>query len=86
MARSVRDGRALIGARRNERLARDPVRVKFIFNKPQCNEREHVPPMSDTSPTNLPSSHASRITPRILSGMQPTHDSLHLGNYLGALK
>ncbi|MBD2758952.1 tryptophan--tRNA ligase [Yimella sp. cx-573] len=22
--------------------------------------------------------------PRILSGMQPTHDSLHLGNYLGA--
>jgi tryptophanyl-tRNA synthetase len=23
--------------------------------------------------------------PRILSGMQPTHDSLHLGNYLGAL-
>ncbi|NNG40096.1 tryptophan--tRNA ligase [Flexivirga sp. ID2601S] len=23
-------------------------------------------------------------TPRILSGMQPTHDSLHLGNYLGA--
>ncbi|TWP32913.1 tryptophan--tRNA ligase [Leekyejoonella antrihumi] len=27
-------------------------------------------------PTNLPA--------RILSGMQPTHDSLHLGNYLGA--
>jgi len=24
-------------------------------------------------------------TPRLLSGMQPTHDSLHLGNYLGAL-
>ncbi|MDN5718133.1 MAG: tryptophan--tRNA ligase, partial [Janibacter sp.] len=23
--------------------------------------------------------------PRILSGMQPTSDSLHLGNYLGAL-
>ena len=23
--------------------------------------------------------------PRLLSGMQPTHDSLHLGNYLGAL-
>ncbi|RNI22181.1 tryptophan--tRNA ligase [Flexivirga caeni] len=31
--------------------------------------------MSDTS--SVPS-------PRILSGMQPTHDSLHLGNYLGA--
>jgi tryptophanyl-tRNA synthetase len=25
-------------------------------------------------------------TPRVLSGMQPTADSLHLGNYLGALK
>ncbi|MGH8773966.1 MAG: tryptophan--tRNA ligase [Jiangellaceae bacterium] len=24
--------------------------------------------------------------PRVLSGMQPTNDSLHLGNYLGALK
>ena len=23
--------------------------------------------------------------PRILSGMQPTSDSLHLGNYIGAL-
>src|SRR5882672_1313043 len=25
-------------------------------------------------------------TPRVLSGMQPTADSLHLGNYLGALR
>lgn len=32
--------------------------------------------MSDTS--------SGTRTPRILSGMQPTHDSLHLGNYLGA--
>ena len=24
-------------------------------------------------------------TPRVLSGMQPTADSLHIGNYLGAL-
>src|ERR671929_1158453 len=24
--------------------------------------------------------------PRVLSGMQPTGDSLHLGNYLGALR
>lgn len=32
-------------------------------------------------PTTTPSSTA----PRILSGMQPTSDSLHLGNYLGAL-
>ena len=36
--------------------------------------------MSDMSaPTSTPSA------PRILSGMQPTSDSLHLGNYLGAL-
>ena len=34
-------------------------------------------PAPDATPT-------SRL-PRILSGMQPTHDSLHLGNYLGAL-
>lgn len=27
----------------------------------------------------------STVRPRILSGMQPTSDSLHLGNYLGAL-
>jgi len=25
------------------------------------------------------------VSPRLLSGMQPTHESLHLGNYLGAL-
>ena len=33
-------------------------------------------------------SHSAPTTggkPRLLSGMQPTHDSLHLGNYLGAL-
>ena len=29
--------------------------------------------------------HADRPRPRLLSGMQPTSDSLHLGNYLGAL-
>jgi tryptophanyl-tRNA synthetase len=28
----------------------------------------------------------SRSLPRVLSGMQPTSDSLHLGNYLGALR
>ncbi|HYN30558.1 MAG TPA: tryptophan--tRNA ligase, partial [Dermatophilaceae bacterium] len=28
---------------------------------------------------------AQAARPRILSGMQPTSDSLHLGNYLGAL-
>jgi tryptophanyl-tRNA synthetase len=35
-------------------------------------------------PTPTPSASAG-ARPRILSGMQPTSDSLHLGNYLGAL-
>jgi len=35
--------------------------------------------MSDPSPT------PPTVLPRLLSGMQPTADSLHLGNYLGAL-
>jgi tryptophanyl-tRNA synthetase len=35
-------------------------------------------------PTPTPSTSAG-ARPRILSGMQPTSDSLHLGNYLGAL-
>lgn len=34
---------------------------------------------------NTPSSDAPKRRERILSGMQPTNDSLHLGNYLGAL-
>ncbi len=34
-----------------------------------------MPPMTSSAPAQ----------PRILSGMQPTSDSLHLGNYLGAL-
>src|ERR687898_1939496 len=28
----------------------------------------------------------TKARPRVLSGMQPTNDSLHLGNYLGALR
>ena len=35
-------------------------------------------------PMSTPAPSAS-ARPRILSGMQPTSDSLHLGNYLGAL-
>src|SRR3954449_11076119 len=36
----------------------------------------------------MPSWEASGVAtqPRLLSGMQPTADSLHLGNYLGALR
>jgi len=35
----------------------------------------------------MPAPEIPQVTrkPRLLSGMQPTHDSLHLGNYLGAL-
>jgi tryptophanyl-tRNA synthetase len=33
----------------------------------------------------MPDTSAPAALPRILSGMQPTSDSLHLGNYLGAL-
>jgi tryptophanyl-tRNA synthetase len=33
----------------------------------------------------MPETSAPAALPRILSGMQPTSDSLHLGNYLGAL-
>ena len=35
--------------------------------------------------TRMSAPDAPSAAPRILSGMQPTSDSLHLGNYLGAL-
>ncbi|MDT0213435.1 tryptophan--tRNA ligase [Rothia sp. ARF10] len=35
--------------------------------------------------TRMPEPVTPQAAPRILSGMQPTSDSLHLGNYLGAL-
>ncbi|MEI2732959.1 MAG: tryptophan--tRNA ligase [Dermatophilaceae bacterium] len=38
-----------------------------------------------TAPTTPPHGIPPRPRPRSLSGMQPTTDSLHLGNYLGAL-
>jgi tryptophanyl-tRNA synthetase len=34
-----------------------------------------------SQPTGIP----ARTRPRSLSGMQPTSDSLHIGNYIGAL-
>ena len=37
-------------------------------------------------PTGQPAAGAAAVRPRILSGMQPTSDSLHLGNLLGALR
>ena len=45
--------------------------------------------MSEPGPSAVPSSvaSASGVTrPRVLSGVQPTADSFHLGNYLGALR
>ena len=41
--------------------------------------------MAAMSSTGSPSGEAAAGKPRLLSGMQPTADSLHLGNYLGAL-
>jgi len=40
----------------------------------------HMPAHDSSTPVT-----DGRPKPRILSGMQPTYDSLHLGNYLGAL-
>ena len=34
----------------------------------------------------MPSSDTAPARPRVLSGIQPTADSFHLGNYLGALR
>jgi tryptophanyl-tRNA synthetase len=41
--------------------------------------------MSDPAPTTAPSP-APATRPRVLSGIQPTADSFHFGNYLGALR
>ena len=45
--------------------------------------------MADTMPgmvTKAPDAQPAQGLARVLSGMQPTSDSLHLGNYLGALR
>ena len=39
-----------------------------------------------TPAANAPVANASVVRPRVLSGIQPTSDSFHLGNYLGALR
>jgi tryptophanyl-tRNA synthetase len=46
-------------------------------NTPKTRMPAHETPAQETPKTHH--------KPRLLSGMQPTHDSLHLGNYLGAL-
>jgi tryptophanyl-tRNA synthetase len=40
-----------------------------------------MPDMPDAAPSSAP-----RARPRVLSGIQPTADSFHFGNYLGALR
>ncbi|HEX6246365.1 MAG TPA: tryptophan--tRNA ligase [Nocardioidaceae bacterium] len=40
-----------------------------------------MPGMSEAAPTSTPTAR-----PRVLSGIQPTADSFHFGNYLGALR
>ena len=42
--------------------------------------------MSQSLPVVLPEQSAPPPLPRVLSGIQPTSDSFHLGNYLGAVR
>ncbi|CAA9341524.1 MAG: Tryptophanyl-tRNA synthetase [uncultured Nocardioidaceae bacterium] len=42
--------------------------------------------MSEPQPASHPTAGESRTRPRVLSGIQPTGDSFHFGNYLGALR
>ena len=42
--------------------------------------------MSDSSASPSPANAPPTARPRVLSGIQPTADSFHLGNYLGALR
>ncbi len=44
-----------------------------------------MPPNSEVPDSDVSSSAAER-KPRVLSGIQPTSDSFHLGNYVGAIK
>jgi tryptophanyl-tRNA synthetase len=45
-----------------------------------------VTPSASASPAPAVPSPAADANPRVLSGIQPTADSFHLGNYLGALR
>ena len=48
---------------------------------------EKIGPASGRSPAGRPRNRASaQPRPRVLSGIQPTADSFHLGNYLGAVR
>jgi tryptophanyl-tRNA synthetase len=43
-----------------------------------------APAQADAAPTAAGTAPTTR--PRVLSGIQPTHDSFHVGNYLGAIR
>ena len=47
-----------------------------------------IAPLADSDPASDPETPESSPLrrPRVLSGIQPTSDSFHLGNYLGALQ
>ena len=45
-----------------------------------------TPENTETASTNGPTSGAGEKKQRVVSGLQPTSDSYHLGNYLGAVK
>ena len=45
-----------------------------------------TPENTETATTNGPTSGAGEKKQRVVSGLQPTSDSYHLGNYLGAVK
>jgi tryptophanyl-tRNA synthetase len=45
-----------------------------------------MPPVTTEPETAVPDSASGGARPRVLSGIQPTADSFHFGNYLGALR
>src|SRR5699024_11475906 len=43
-------------------------------------------PSTRAEPAHSPATHSSTTQPRVLSGIQPTGESFHFGNYFGALR
>lgn len=66
----ARDGRLSLGVRRD------------ILTHVDSFEREKIMTMSAPAPSDTPQGPRQRV----LSGIQPTGDSFHLGNYLGAVR
>jgi tryptophanyl-tRNA synthetase len=51
-----------------------------------CHRTRQVAPADRTAETMAPMPVDEAARPRVLSGIQPTADSFHLGNYLGAVR